>query len=574
YQFSFAGRHKYTLDAMSADTLLAFTYDASGRLASVKDGTGNITTVQRDGSGNPTGILGPYGQQTALTLDAGGFLRQVTDPGGLPTKLYHGSAGLLDSLIDARGKKHAFLYDALGRLLRDDNPDGGRQTLVRTVGDTGYAVSRTTIVGRQTVYRVDELENGDERWEEQDPAGLKTVTLRQRDGTTVTTAPDGTVARIIEAADPRFGPQSPIVGRLVVKLPSGDSVVIMGARSASGTSSTNPLSVTATADTTWIAGQRFVTAGSRSGAIWTETSTTPLGRQSLVRLDSLGRVTVARPAGLDSVRYSYDPQGRLSQITDGGRIVSYGYDNKGRLARTTDPLGRTDSLLYDSSDRLVRTRAWDGRQLLFAYDSASNLTSVTPPGHHRFPVLLSRRNFWQWRVPPGSDPHSADRVSDPERIRHFTFLHESGRHLADTTQADTRRALIYAVTRWASTLDRSKVAVTVADPPRPEWDVKVTPANPRAAEILLRTDAPGKYMIHVGASSWWDHIPFSEQSVRDVCSSIANGGFAEWRRIVAGKVVATRGEFMVGTSRWADSGSIPLAGLMPGDDQELRYEPY
>lgn len=141
-------------------------------------------------------------------------------------------------------------------------------------------------------------------------------------------------------------------------------------------------------------------------------------------------------------------------------------------------------------------------------------------------------------------------------------------------QTETRRALIEAVARWASTIDRDKLTVTVADPPYPEWDVKVTPANSRATEILLRTDVPGQFSLHVGANSWWDSIPFSEESIRDVCSSIANGGFTEWRRTLAGKVVATRGELMVGSSRWTDRSSVPLAGLISGDEQEVRYEPY
>jgi YD repeat-containing protein len=103
------------------------------------------------------------------------------------------------------------------------------------------------------------------------------------------------------------------------------------------------------------------------------------GRQSFTTLDSLGRVRVVRTPGLDSVVYSYDTRGRLSQVQTGGRVASYTYDSLGRLATTTDPLGRTDSLFYDDADRLTRQVLPGGREIAFAYDSSGNLTSVTPP---------------------------------------------------------------------------------------------------------------------------------------------------------------------------------------------------
>ncbi|HEV8356850.1 MAG TPA: RHS repeat-associated core domain-containing protein [Gemmatimonadales bacterium] len=379
YQVDYTGRHKFTLDAMSGDTLLTFAYDAAGRLGSVKDGSGNTTTVQRDGVGVPTAIVGPFGQQTGLTLDGNGFLRQVSDPAGNRTRLYHGAAGLLDSLFDARGKKHAFGYDGAGRLVEDDNPAGGSQVLARTDADTGFTVTRSTVMGRQTAYRLDQLENQDQRQEITDPAGFKTVTLRRRDGTTVTTSADGTVTTVSDGSDPRFGPQAPFASRAVVRLPSGDSSVVTSVQQAVVGSALNPFSITSSTDTTFVAGQMFLTTGARSGATWLETSTSPLGRQSFVRTDSLGRLLMARTTGLDSVAYHYDAQGRLDRAQTGGRVATYTYDAQGRVKTTTDPLGRTDSLFYDTADRLNRTKSWDGREIAFAYDSSGNLTSLTPP---------------------------------------------------------------------------------------------------------------------------------------------------------------------------------------------------
>ncbi|HET9528736.1 MAG TPA: LamG-like jellyroll fold domain-containing protein, partial [Blastocatellia bacterium] len=77
YVFNPAGRHLRTLHALTGATLYEFTYDSAGWLTQVTDGDNNITTIERNGAGNVTGILSPFGQRTALTMDAGGFLASI-----------------------------------------------------------------------------------------------------------------------------------------------------------------------------------------------------------------------------------------------------------------------------------------------------------------------------------------------------------------------------------------------------------------------------------------------------------------------------------------------------------------
>src|SRR5207249_2541423 len=77
YQFNAIGRHLRTLNALTGAALYSFSYDSAGRLLTVTDGDGNVTTIQRDGNGNPTGILAPFGQQTTLALEANGYLASV-----------------------------------------------------------------------------------------------------------------------------------------------------------------------------------------------------------------------------------------------------------------------------------------------------------------------------------------------------------------------------------------------------------------------------------------------------------------------------------------------------------------
>jgi len=137
--------------------LYAFAYDSMGRLVSVTDGDGNVTTIHRDQGGNPTGITGPYGQTTTFTLDANGYLGSITNPAGETTDFTYTAEGLLTAMRDARHATHTFWYDTLGRLIRDDDPVGGFKTLSRTEGENVYTVTVTSALSETTAYRVQEL---------------------------------------------------------------------------------------------------------------------------------------------------------------------------------------------------------------------------------------------------------------------------------------------------------------------------------------------------------------------------------------------------------------------------------
>ena len=43
-------------------------------------GIDNVTTIEHDGAGNPTAIIGPFGQITTLAVDTNGFLKSVSNP--------------------------------------------------------------------------------------------------------------------------------------------------------------------------------------------------------------------------------------------------------------------------------------------------------------------------------------------------------------------------------------------------------------------------------------------------------------------------------------------------------------
>ena len=82
YRFDANGRHLSTVDALTGATLYTFGYDSAGRLIKITDADNNGTTIERDGNGNPTAIVAPFGQRTTLTVDGNGWLASATNPAG------------------------------------------------------------------------------------------------------------------------------------------------------------------------------------------------------------------------------------------------------------------------------------------------------------------------------------------------------------------------------------------------------------------------------------------------------------------------------------------------------------
>ena len=186
YSFDAQGRHQNTRDGLTGAIIRTFGYDAAGRLSQLTEktgGTDNITTIQHDGSGNPTKIIGPFGQETLLGVDANGFMAGITNPAGETIQLNSTAQGLLQKFTDPRGNFSQYVYDGVGLLTQATDAAGKVQTFVRTAFDGGYSVAKTTSLGRTTTYAVEVLPNGDHRLTTTLPGGESTQWVRSDDGT-------------------------------------------------------------------------------------------------------------------------------------------------------------------------------------------------------------------------------------------------------------------------------------------------------------------------------------------------------------------------------------------------------
>ena len=286
YRFNQFGRHLSTINSLTAAEVLTFQYGSNG-LASMTEktgGTDNVTTIQRDGTGKPTAIVGPFGQQTLLSVDVNGYLANVTNPANETWRLVHSNTGLLTQFTTPKNQSSLFIYDSLGRLLRDQDAAGGTETLARTELTDGYQTSRTTTLNRTTSYTVEMLDTGDRQRTNTFSDDTQTLTLERASGTQTTIQPDGTVANASLGPDPRFGLQAAIPATSSVVMPSGLTSNSSASSTATLATPGDPLSLTSLTTTSTLNGRTFTTV--YNAATRTFVTTTAAGRQSNVIIDT------------------------------------------------------------------------------------------------------------------------------------------------------------------------------------------------------------------------------------------------------------------------------------------------
>jgi RHS repeat-associated protein len=415
YSFDAQGRHLNTRHALTGAILRSFTYDSAGRLTQITEktgGTDNVTTIQHDAGGNPTAVIGPYGQITALAVDANGFLASVKNPANETVHLASTPDGLLTGIKDARGKASAYAFDGLGRLKSDADPIGGSQTLARTTAPNQYQVTRTTPLLRTNTYKVEELAGDVHRTTSIAPDGTQIVSSDTRDaGATVSKTSDGSVTTTLLTADPRFGMQSPVQASLNIAIPGGPTFTGSSTLTAVLSNPLDPFSMTSISETTALAGRSsgstFVTATS------TATRTSPAGRTSSMTLDAFGRAISSQVSGLDPTSITYDSRGRVATVTRGvgasARTTTLSYNAAGFLQSLTDPIGRVFQMTYDAAGRILSKTFADGHAASVTYDAAGNVASLSPPGRPAHAFSYSDRDELTSVTPPavaGTGPSS------------------------------------------------------------------------------------------------------------------------------------------------------------------------
>ncbi|WP_438031825.1 hypothetical protein [Sorangium sp. So ce204] len=384
YVFDGRGKHQRTVDTRTGATLFQMAYDPSGQLIAIADVDNDVTTIERDASGTPRSITGPFGQATQLELNADGYLWTVTNPEHETVTLTYGAEGLLTGFRDALGRSHTFTYDDAGLLIRDEDPAGGSKRLTPAEEPGGHRETVSTALGRSTTYHVEALATGTVARAIDLPSGLRGTASGKAGSAVDMTLPDGRMLRRIPGADPRFGMLSPFAKVEAITTPGGKTMSIERSRAADLADPADALSFSSLTDTTTINGRSFVELFSK--ATRTVTRKTPAGRHVTTTLDNRGRLVKIEVPGILPVDLRYDAHGRLETTTQGARTSTRGYGLRGHLERVVDPLLQETTFTTDAVGRVLAETRPDLEHVSFGWDAAGNQESVTPPGRpiHEF----------------------------------------------------------------------------------------------------------------------------------------------------------------------------------------------
>ncbi len=383
YVFDRSGRHLATLNGLTGQAMLRFTYNEAGHLTEVVDGDGRRTIIMRNGTtGDPYQIVAPGGQVTKLTLNDDGYLASIANPADETVHMSYGDGGLLRTYRSAAGGLWRFTYDDLGRLVKDQDPLGGFTALEREQIPDGFEVKVTKAEGRITIYRVEALPNGDVRRTQIDPAGGQTIMVTHPDGTGVVTTPDGAEVTWEEGPDPRWGMLVPVITRVTAKSPDGIISEATRTRTVALVDD-DPSKLLTMTDTLTENGKVTTLAYAYDSAAGTRTvtNTSPEGRQSRSELDGQGRVVQQFrdvQGGIALVTATY-MGGLLQSVSQGSYLLTLEYDQFDRNSGRTDSLGNKTTYEYDAADRLVRSTMPDGEVYRFEYNKDGLLAKVIQP---------------------------------------------------------------------------------------------------------------------------------------------------------------------------------------------------
>jgi RHS repeat-associated protein len=472
FVFTSAGKHKETRDGVTGAVRYAFGYDVAGRLATITDVSGLVTTIAYDGAGNPTKITGPFGQETLLAIDANGYIATITDPASQSTSWSYTAGGLLTGRTDARNFATSYSYDAFGRFASVTDATTALRSFSRTESAAGYTVTRTTPEGRVTTFASTLLGDGTIRFAHTPPFGLATTTdHRVGVGITTTTAPTGELLSVSSAPDPRFGLLTPLTTS-TTQTPLGLTRQVTEERIVTLVDPNDPLHPNTILEKTTVNGKTTTRSYDASTKVWT--ITTPMGRTSTMTLDAVGRTTQSATSGITAVSFGYDAQGRLITTTQGTRQTTLGYDTSGWLATTTDALTQTTAFTRDAVGRVTVTTRPDTETIGQGYDGNGNVTSVTPPGKPAHAMSHTPVNLLADYLPPnvGFSPrdtqwaYNEDRqvtnMLRPDNLSLAYGYDTAGRLATLTAPTDTRTYGYSSITGQLLSISGSAVTLAYA----------------------------------------------------------------------------------------------------------------
>jgi YD repeat-containing protein len=313
------------------------TFDATGRLVSQTDRSGQGLTFAYDASNRLSTVTDAAGRSHTFTYGttgvSAGKLIRVQSPDARAVRYgYATVAGKirLTSSIDVRAKTSTMAYDANGFLTKIVDPLGNSEA-VNTYDTLGRVVSQADALGKVSTLVYDDVA---EKVTMTDATGA--VSTYDHGGAILdaSTSPAGSVAQTFD----------------------------------------NDLNLTGYTDE---AGKTWNATYDATGNMLTRTD--PLGRAETWTYDAMNNVLTSTDVTGVTTTSTYDTAGRILIQARGVTSTAWAWNPDGTLASTTDALGHTTTYTYDvSGNRLSETTA-GGAVTKWEYDTANRVSRVIPP---------------------------------------------------------------------------------------------------------------------------------------------------------------------------------------------------
>jgi RHS repeat-associated protein len=397
-------------------------FNSSGKLISLTDRAGNITSLTYDTSGHLSSVTDPFGRVLTVLTNASGQVTSISDAmGTIATYTYGGGRELL-SVTYADNSAFHFTYDGSYRLLTVTDAlnnvveshlydSQGRATTSEEGGVNHYSfayVSATETdvtdgLGHVTKFTLDKSKGRNvvtriegscscggggsqvQTWtydgklnviSKTDSLGHVTSYTYDANGNPLTeTDATGTVTYTYNG-----------FGEILTRKDQLNGVSTM-TYDAQGNLLTFKDALNNTTTLTYNAHGQPLTSTDPRGKVTTlsyDTKGNLSQRENAnhnitsFTYDDRGRLTEAHDALSHVTQYAYDPAGRVNKITHPDlSFISYTYDLAGRRTVVTDERNNSTNYVYDGAYRLTSVTDAANHTTTYGYDVMSKLTSVT-----------------------------------------------------------------------------------------------------------------------------------------------------------------------------------------------------
>jgi YD repeat-containing protein len=374
--FDTSGQLQTIRDLFTKETKTTFGYDNMGRLVTLTDRYGEVTTIERDADGHVTAIVAPTGQRTLLSIDDNGDLIEVQYE-DTSSYVFEYERHLMTKETEPNGNAFLHFFDEHGKVVKVIDAEQGEWLFSSATQSTSGTHAVTRASGDVVTYKNHFLENGILKTEKTLSTGDVVLYENAVDDSSNSTTTCGMKTTNVYKKQNGVLYKDPYTNRRVlesstVTTPSGLSKVTHYDKTYT-TANGKVASIHTTTDT-----NNKLFTNLRDYAAFKASTTTAESKTSTIDYDIHNQnIQNVKPYGVLETTYTYDAQGRVLESRMGERTTRYSYDSRGNLASTTNPLNQTTTYSYDNRDRLISTTYADGHTSHYGYDANGNMTVLS-----------------------------------------------------------------------------------------------------------------------------------------------------------------------------------------------------